>query len=1052
MRNLITFFCLLPFITFADYVVTVPVGNGTSTGGSATNVILTGDVVKSAGSTATTLQATPGVNSIANAAVTTSGDIYRYTPSDTEELQPTANVISIINGVINTNIVTINAGYGYAIPLMTSSNAPYGNTFSSGEFSSSHQAWEAFNRLDGNANYWAAPAGQLNAWVGYQTISPIVPVSFYYHDWSGGSIGFSTTNYVEASADGVTWNVLFNTNYVTYFYSASGNLYGTNAYSYFRLRYKQPSSTGNFGVSQFQIWGVVGGSSSSSSTGLVAYATISGSSSNAYPGSPLAGQIAAALSTGQTNPVLAIAGEQSQFRNKPLRGMTAINLNGWQVLTNQMNILKTDGWYAYGYNTLCGDFGWNLYTNISGFYYPIYDSNMNFQWATNYPLGAATGDAIHALGFKFGFWLDSGEQQLVLSNFTSQVNYLSSVFKADLLWIDDASGDYQFIAAAGMALRTNGTATTITGGFSSTPPTAAVIGVVNDAIFHGASDAVNFSPAIQSLDNIFTNNSLRFVKEGRYASLAGSGGDEWTGVVNGTGIGSRSIFSALCLCSMDIIMWQDITGIPQYYTYATNSDLLNIQWDVATCNRVANTNGIWILQKESSGVPGVQYLEVLNTSSNTPTTVSINLSSLPIPQGSYRVYDNYSHTYLSNGVPLSSWTVYLLNTDSAVYTLKPVAQSLFATPTIGLGQQQPTISLASGALQSTFSLFDDDTVAYINATKLTNYVSDPIRLAADYIVKASKAAGLWNRADCIALFCSDTNASQVPIKGAYPISWFGGATFGTNGVTGNGSTAYGYLGGFNFSTAANYQSNNASLFVWNNSAPSIDGGNGLPHMFVGGVNGSQQDVYRSNGGATFDVGGVNYTGSTTNNFGAWATSISNGVMSYYWPANGSGTASGSKTGTATAMPNVGACFLAWTNAGNGIAYNSSASLRGVVIGSSITANDFANWQTIFAAADAYLKKYQVFTPLTDGSGLLNVTASSVASLLTNNIVFTSASLITNTLGYDGTALVSSGTTVVLKDRYGNTLGTVGTVGSVNEVIPMRSGMILSGTSMSGVIY
>jgi hypothetical protein len=922
MRNLITFFCLLPFITFADYVVTVPVGNGTSTGGSATNVILTGDVVKSGGSTVATLQATPSVSNVVNSVLgpivllgsiqpisTGNLDIVLGSGSLTGNSVKVGNVTaaaligdgsavsnlnasSLASGIIpnaqlSTNVV-ITSGLGSTIgqiPTARSdgtvgwSNAPAGGSVNSTNAnyattaghagsadyatSASNVAGDIFTLLTNNIAgnpvlalqtnivtdlgggllqtnhvfallpvpvsgstsnaYPGSPlANQLGAavttnafaqrglWdsfgnqIGYeQPISTVTnfTATLYFSDTYGpGTYAFSgydtvfnliTNGTALIYTNPISHKVIASVNDSGFYileagdppFETLGGRYDIKRVAGAALLPQNDHPTNFFTVINAGPWRNAAGTLSNNprsvfgtniysvTTNVVTVlAIVSGSTSNAVPGSPLAGQIAVALNTGQTNPVLAIAGEQSQFRNKPLRGMTAIDGQGWQSLTNQMNILKTDGWYAYGYNTLCGDFGWNLYTNIGGFYYPIYDSNMNFQWATNYPSGAATGDAIHALGFKFGLWLDSGEQQLVLSNFTSQVNYLSSVFKADLLWIDDASGDYQFIAAAGMALRTNGTATTITGGFSTTPPTAAVIGVVNDAIFHGASDAVNFSPAIQCLDNIFTNNSLRFVKEGRYAGFAGSGGDEWAGLVNGTAIGSRSIFSAMCLCSMDIILWGNSTGTPQYYTYATNSDLLNIQWDVATCNRVANTNGIWILQKESSGVPGVQYLEVLNTSSNTPTTVSINLSSLPIPQGSYRVYDNYSQTYLSNGVPLSSWTVYLLNTDSAVYTLKPVAQSLFATPA------------------------------------------------------------------------------------------------------------------------------------------------------------------------------------------------------------------------------------------------------------------------------------------SDGSGLTNVTASSVASLLTNNIVFTSASLVTNTLGYDGTALVSSGTTVVLKDRYGNTLGTVGTVGSVNEVIPMRSGMILSGTSMSGVIY
>lgn len=94
----------------------------------------------------------------------------------------------------------------------------------------------------------------------------------------------------------------------------------------------------------------------------------------------------------------------------------------------------------------------------------------------------------------------------------------------------------------------------------------------------------------------------------------------------------------------------------------------------------------------------------------------------------------------------------------------------------------------------------------------------------------------------------------------------------------------------------------------------------------------------------------------------------------------------------------------------------------------------------------------------DGTGLTfnastnNAAFNSTTTSATNIVTFSSVSLVTNTLGYDGTASVSAGTTVVIKTPSGVTVDTVGTVGSVHEVIPLRNGWYLSGTTMSGVIY
>lgn len=81
-----------------------------------------------------------------------------------------------------------------------------------------------------------------------------------------------------------------------------------------------------------------------------------------------------------------------------------------------------------------------------------------------------------------------------------------------------------------------------------------------------------------------------------------------------------------------------------------------------------------------------------------------------------------------------------------------------------------------------------------------------------------------------------------------------------------------------------------------------------------------------------------------------------------------------------------------------------------------------------------------------------MSAVGLQSFNTNTVPFTTATLVTNTLGFDATASLSAGTSVIVQDRFGNTVDTVGTVATLHVLIPLRSGMRLSGTGLTGVIY
>ncbi len=79
-------------------------------------------------------------------------------------------------------------------------------------------------------------------------------------------------------------------------------------------------------------------------------------------------------------------------------------------------------------------------------------------------------------------------------------------------------------------------------------------------------------------------------------------------------------------------------------------------------------------------------------------------------------------------------------------------------------------------------------------------------------------------------------------------------------------------------------------------------------------------------------------------------------------------------------------------------------------------------------------------------------ASHLSTQCTNTLTFTTVSSFTNTLGHDAMASFSAGTSIVIKDRYGNTIDTLGTIATLHQVIYMRAGMQASGTAVSAILY
>lgn len=231
--------------------------------------------------------------------------------------------------------------------------------------------------------------------------------------------------------------------------------------------------------------------------------------------------------------------------------------------------------------------------------------------------------------------------------------------------------------------------------------------------------------------------------------------------------------------------------------------------------------------------------------------------------------------------------------------------------------------------------YDPAAAAYFTATGIT---SGTIKNAINTLVLALKAASLWTPMYAIYPLPGSTNAiNAVNLKtpGTYDITWTGGVTPSSNGVTGNGTNGYGNTG----------------------LAPSVIGQNSF-HMSMykrtaGG--GSEYTMGSDNGSTQNTVLSVRSSGAllgyVNDNTGAGPTTVATTgffSVSRNSSANFAVFANSTKVKTATAT-STGAttrpiAILADNNNGSIIGY-SSANLAFVTIGSGLSDQNESNLYT-----------------------------------------------------------------------------------------------------------
>jgi hypothetical protein len=250
---------------------------------------------------------------------------------------------------------------------------------------------------------------------------------------------------------------------------------------------------------------------------------------------------------------------------------------------------------------------------------------------------------------------------------------------------------------------------------------------------------------------------------------------------------------------------------------------------------------------------------------------------------------------------------------------------------------------------------DDDALSFIAAAGSVDPLTGPEKAAVSTLVASLKTESLWGKFYALYPFIGgDFTAHAQDLKGTYPITHDGSgaglawqaATHDANGVTGNGSSAYGNTG-VNFSTLSAL--NSASLYIYNKSATPATGG-----VFIGAFDGTRRAIIAISGTSVVSSG-IN---SPTANIGVLA---SGGDMRSHIAYNRSEAAVqniygygifASNTDASTAATNFSIAILARGAAS--MSLFSNANLGFAAIGQSLTSGEWATFRSIIDTFQAAL--------------------------------------------------------------------------------------------------
>lgn len=244
-----------------------------------------------------------------------------------------------------------------------------------------------------------------------------------------------------------------------------------------------------------------------------------------------------------------------------------------------------------------------------------------------------------------------------------------------------------------------------------------------------------------------------------------------------------------------------------------------------------------------------------------------------------------------------------------------------------------------------FAPFDAAAQAFITAAGITDLTQ---KKAVNKLVLDLKAASLWTKLDVIYPFVGGTaGAHAVNLKspGTFDITWTGaGVTHDANGITGNGTTAYGNTGFNPTSAAGNFSLNASSIFAYVGVNNPVNNGRFISVASGAGTN--RAGLMRT---ATVLIGADGINCGAIGNLGI------NVAAEFRGPVLASRTSSvlqtiyqniGSQTDATASVAIANDSFFVLARNFGGADNFSDVNLRLAMIGGAMTGTDWTNLKTI----------------------------------------------------------------------------------------------------------
>lgn len=250
-----------------------------------------------------------------------------------------------------------------------------------------------------------------------------------------------------------------------------------------------------------------------------------------------------------------------------------------------------------------------------------------------------------------------------------------------------------------------------------------------------------------------------------------------------------------------------------------------------------------------------------------------------------------------------------------------------------MGVVQGLIASFSSSLPS---LSDSDAQAFVTAAGITDTTQ---KNAVNQLVIDYKTAGVWTK--CIAIYpfiggTSSTHSYNLKNPATFQITWTGSVTHNSNGITGNGTNAYGNTGIIP-STSFTLNSTHYSIYSrTNNSTTQVDfgGGDGTNYLYCNLGNTGSCTIYMNSSSSTSTT-----IANTTGGF-LFNRSASNAIQVY---RNGSSVFTDSLV--SSSLPSTYPMYILAQNDEGVVGGRSSKNLSLVTAGTSLNSTEAANKYT-----------------------------------------------------------------------------------------------------------